>query len=446
MSKPILLIDDEEKFALMLQELLQISGYEADYCLNPEEALARLRHETYDLVITDYKMPQMDGSQFLQAARKINPDMPVIMISGLMNMPELIKVANIGVTLVLEKPFKTEDLLEYVARFVRKSADIKATAEAMDMEASEISFQQETVKVTYPSPAKFISDASIENKRFLEVLWNSANGCRHLPFYAQRGAEVRLVAREVMDWTDHDPEGEVVRIDLADTGNEITRSWVNETESFPGALLVDLRDSEWNETTRKRLAEWVEYVEECEKDTSMSRLLYVLPTGSRFSLEELPLPEEHRSLFSADCPVLLSLRERLLDTATYISRAFDEAQKKALGRNNLVRLLHHPWQGGYQELHHAIEAIKSDLEARGSLTFEEINILLTGEAEETSFREVDLDLSTYLKRRQREYILLHRKDGEELKETILRLGIDSDSVSVEEVLRNEALAFPSVVI
>ena len=101
MSKPILLIDDEEKFAQMLQELLQLSGYESDYCLNPKEAVARLRQEEFDLVITDYKMPEMDGAEFLQEARKLNPDLPVIMISGLMNMPELIKVANIVALLII---------------------------------------------------------------------------------------------------------------------------------------------------------------------------------------------------------------------------------------------------------------------------------------------------------------------------------------------------------
>ena len=118
MSKPILLIDDEEQFAQMLRDLLQLNGYEAEYCLDPSEALTRLQNENFELVITDYRIPEMDGAQFLEATRLFNPDIPVIMISGLMNMPELIRVANIGVTLVLEKPFKTEELLEHVARRV----------------------------------------------------------------------------------------------------------------------------------------------------------------------------------------------------------------------------------------------------------------------------------------------------------------------------------------
>ncbi|MGC9450950.1 MAG: response regulator [Oceanipulchritudo sp.] len=444
MSKPILLIDDEEKFAQMLQELLELNGYESDYCLNPEEALVRLRHENYDLVITDYMMPQMDGAQFLQAARKINPDMPVIMISGLMNMPELIKVANIGVTLVLEKPFKTEDLMQYVARFVHKKGDGKPNTRAHDAEASEISFQQESVNVTYPVPANHVSDATMENKRFLESLWTSANTCRHLPFCAQRGAEVRLVAKEVMEWTENDPAGEVVRIDLADTETDITRKWAVEVDPFPGALLVDLRDLEWNERSRALLAGWVRFLETSGKDLSMSRILYVFPTGTDFDLNELDLPEELKGVFSPECPVLLSLRERLLDTATYLNRLMDPQTRSSLGKEGLVRLLHHPWHGGYVQLQERLAALSKRLEENGQLPVDSVKEVLGQDGDEAAASPEKPDPDWYLKRRQRDYILLHQEKGEDLKDTILRLGIDSASVKVDDVLEGRQLAFPGL--
>jgi DNA-binding response OmpR family regulator len=445
MSKPIILIDDEEKFAVMLQELLAASGYEADFCLNPEEALIRLKHENYELVITDYKMPQMDGAQFLGEARKVNPDLPVIMISGLMNMPELIKVANIGVTLVLEKPFNTDDLLNYVGRFVHPTASEEVSAMAMDMEASEISFQQDKVEVTYPTPATCLSDASNENKRFLESLWNSANAYRHLPIYAQSGAEVRQVAMEVMEWTNSKSDGEVVRIMLSDTDAEITQTWVMETENFPGALLVDLRDSEWNEETRKKLADWVKFIETSGKDLSMSRILYILPTGARYQLDDVELADEYKVLFAQDCPVLLSLRERILDTATYIARSLDKEHKASLGEDGVARLLHYPWPGGFMELQDRLTAIKERLGAGEKLDDETIRSILIDRGGEDIIFESDLDVVAYLKRRQREYVLLHREAGEELKDTVLRLGIDSDSVSVEDVVENKQLAFPEVI-
>lgn len=443
MAKPILLIDDEEKFALMLRDLLQAHGFEADYCLNPKEAIEMVRQENYDLVISDYKMPHMDGAEFLQEARKINPDLPVIMISGLMNMPELIKVANIGVTLVLEKPFKTEELMDRVARLVRADPGT-STPQALDMEASEISFQQESVDVTYPAPAAWLADESPENKRFLESLWRSANVCRHLPFHAQAGSEVRLVAREVMSWTDGNPEAEVVRIQLEETAADITRSWITNTETFPGAFLIDLNGMEWNADTITLLSAWVHFVEGCGKDLSMTRILYILPTGMEFRLDELRLSQHLRSLFSQDYPVLLSLRERVQDTARYLGSLLTAEQRHALGQDCLLRLLHYPWPGGYRELEERVRAIRKRLEAGESVSETDLCEILAEGTSDPSSLLAPLDIEHYLKRRQREYIQLHRKEGEELRETIARLGIDAPTVKLDDVLEGRQLAFPGV--
>lgn len=444
MSAPILLIDDEEKFAQMLQELLQLNGLESEYCLDPREAVARLRREEFDLVITDYKMPEMDGAEFLQQARKINPDLPVIMISGLMNMPELIKVANIGVTLALEKPFKTEELVEHVRRFVGTSPDEEATAQAMDMEASEINFQTGETAVNYPSPASHISDASNENKRFLEALWNKANTCRHLPFLAQRGAEVRLVARELMEWMEQDPDAEVVRIDLVDTKTDFTRSWVLECEPFPAVLLVDLREVSWNEESADLLSDWISYVETCGRDLAHTRILYVLPIGASFAMDQLQLETGCRELVSDDCPVLLSLRERILDIATYLVRMLDNAERTALGEDGLLRLLHYAWPGGFQELNSRVAAIREHLKEQHAISPDALAVILSERSDDPASLKVGLDLEAYLKRRQREFITLHREAGEDIKATLLRLGIRDGAIDPEGILHDTELIYPDL--
>lgn len=444
MNTPILLIDDEEKFAQMLKELLQLNGYESDYCLNPEEALIRLRQEDFDLVITDYKMPEMDGAEFLMEARKVNPDLPVIMISGLMNMPELIKVANIGVTLVLEKPFKTEELIDQVARFVRTSPADEASVDAMDMEASEINFQAGHVNVTYPTPAKFLADKSNENRRFLESIWKQANASRHLPFYAQRGAEIHMVAREIMDWTDHDQDNEVVRIDLLDTQTDFTRNWIIENDEFPGVLVVDIRESSWNDEAVRLLSEWITFIESSGKDLSMARILYALPTGAQFDPDALDLSSEHRGLLSSDYPVLLALRDRVLDVAEYLSRLFTDEEKRRLGEENSIRLIHYSWPGGYKELQSRVNKLKAYLKTGGRLPPEIFNSVLSERSEDPVSLNGTTDLEGYLKRRQREYILLHRESGEELKDTLLRLGIDDAPASPQAILKDEILVYPDL--
>ena len=443
MAKPILLIDDEEKFALMLQDLLKAHGFEADYCLNPKEAVERVRQENYDLVISDYKMPHMDGAEFLQEARKINPDLPVIMISGLMNMPELIKVANIGVTLVLEKPFKTEELMERVSRLVRPDTGA-SRSQAMDMEASEISFQQDYIETTYPAPARFLSDASRDNKRFLESLWKAANICRHLPFYAQAGAEVRLVARELMGWTGAETNAEVVRVTLEETASDLTRSWISNTETVPGAFLIDLQGHNWDADTITLLSAWVHFLEGCGKDLAMTRVLYLLPIGLQFQLDALRLSQHLRSLFAQDYPVLLSLRDRVQDTAEYILRLLEPAALAQLGGDGLLRLLHYPWPGGYRELEERLRDVNRRMDGNEKLTETDICEMLAEGAGDPRLLLAPTDLEHFLKRRQAEYIQLHQKEGEETRETVARLGIDAPSVKIDDVLAGRQLAFPSV--
>lgn len=72
----ILVLDDEENYAEMLQHLLQAHGYQVDMSTRPELAIERLQEIPYDLVISDYKMPILDGSDFLRKARELYPNLP----------------------------------------------------------------------------------------------------------------------------------------------------------------------------------------------------------------------------------------------------------------------------------------------------------------------------------------------------------------------------------
>ena len=78
----ILIIDDEKAIRKTLGEILSYEGYKIEDAENGDEGLKKLKEKSYDVVLCDIKMPKVDGLEFLEKAKEINPDVPIIMISG----------------------------------------------------------------------------------------------------------------------------------------------------------------------------------------------------------------------------------------------------------------------------------------------------------------------------------------------------------------------------
>jgi two-component system chemotaxis response regulator CheY len=78
----ILLVDDEEAVRYVFERYLSILGYRVTTARDGVEALRLYQAEPADLLITDFRMPQMDGGQLLKRVRAIDPDLPAILISA----------------------------------------------------------------------------------------------------------------------------------------------------------------------------------------------------------------------------------------------------------------------------------------------------------------------------------------------------------------------------
>jgi two-component system response regulator (stage 0 sporulation protein F) len=78
----ILVVDDEEHIRLLFKEELEDEGYTVDLASNGLEALEKVKHSPYGMVVLDIKMPGMDGIQTLGEIKKINKDIPVILCSA----------------------------------------------------------------------------------------------------------------------------------------------------------------------------------------------------------------------------------------------------------------------------------------------------------------------------------------------------------------------------
>ena len=73
----ILIIDDEKAIRKTLTEILSYEGYKIEEASDGEEGLRKFKEKNFDVVLCDIKMPKLDGIEFLDKAREVNPDVPV---------------------------------------------------------------------------------------------------------------------------------------------------------------------------------------------------------------------------------------------------------------------------------------------------------------------------------------------------------------------------------
>lgn len=109
--KDILIVDDEVGVKDILSEVLGNAGYNVTDFNDPEKAIKELKSHTYDIVITDLKMPKIDGIQITQAAKKASEDTEVIVITGYASLETAIKALKHKVYDYIFKPFNSTEIL-----------------------------------------------------------------------------------------------------------------------------------------------------------------------------------------------------------------------------------------------------------------------------------------------------------------------------------------------
>ncbi len=100
----ILIIDDEKAIRKTLTEILGYEGYKIDEASDGEEGLNKFRLKSYDLVLCDIKMPKLDGIEFLEKAKEISPEVPIIIISGHGNIETAVEAVKKGAFDYISKP------------------------------------------------------------------------------------------------------------------------------------------------------------------------------------------------------------------------------------------------------------------------------------------------------------------------------------------------------
>ena len=114
MGIKVLIVDDEESIACLSAEILTIHGFDTTTLFDPFEALMELEREFFDLLLVDYKMPNLNGFQLMEKARILQPQLAVVMMTGVGGMEMALDALRHGADGLTLKPFTTKELVDNV--------------------------------------------------------------------------------------------------------------------------------------------------------------------------------------------------------------------------------------------------------------------------------------------------------------------------------------------
>jgi DNA-binding NtrC family response regulator len=115
----ILVIDDEDIVRLSCSRTLVPEGYELKMAKNGIEGIKMLEEESFDLVLTDLKMPNMDGIEVLGTIKEKWPKTDVVIVTGYQTVETAVKAIKLGAFDYIEKPFTPDTLIATVSNVFR---------------------------------------------------------------------------------------------------------------------------------------------------------------------------------------------------------------------------------------------------------------------------------------------------------------------------------------
>jgi len=178
----ILVVDDEKDICRALEFLLLGEGYEVKTASSGEEALAMLRKESFDVVLTDLKMEKMDGLALLEEAKKLSPDTAVILMTAYASVESAVTAMKMGASDYIVKPFINEEIRITVRR----------TLEQMRIVSENIALKRELSR--HRERCKGVVFASDSMQRVFDLIENVAPTKSNILLLGESGTGKSLIA------------------------------------------------------------------------------------------------------------------------------------------------------------------------------------------------------------------------------------------------------------
>jgi two-component system response regulator HydG len=184
--KNILLVDDHKPFRDSLAKILEGEGLRVFPANDGEEALNILRNELIHLILTDLKMPRMNGVELLQVAKTIRPEVEVILITGYGTVDTAVTAMKEGAYDYIQKPFKPREILKLVRKAIEKQSLVLENRLLQE----RIKDFQKVEKIVGRSPAI---------KKVLEIIAQVAPSSATVLIQGESGTGKEVIAQAIHD-------------------------------------------------------------------------------------------------------------------------------------------------------------------------------------------------------------------------------------------------------
>lgn len=122
-NKRIMIVDNEEPICDLYKRVFLREGYSVEAFTDGAQAIERIKQQKFDLVLTDLKMPYIDGFDVIRMVREISPETIIIVVSGYPTIESVIRSVRLGAVDYIMKPFEVPDLLSKVKRCLTNGID-----------------------------------------------------------------------------------------------------------------------------------------------------------------------------------------------------------------------------------------------------------------------------------------------------------------------------------
>ena len=363
----ILIIDDEKSIRKTLNEILSFEGYKIDEAADGEEGLKKFKDKNYDLVLCDIKMPKLDGIEFLEKAKEINDETPIIIISGHGNIETAVEAVKKGAYDYISKPPDLNRMLITLRNAMEKNS-LVAETRVLKRRVSKV---QEIVGES--QPIKIIKD-TIDKIAPTEA---------RILITGENGVGKELVARWIHEKSSR-VKGPMVEVNCAAIPGELIESELfgHEKGSFTSAVkqrigkfeqanggtlfLDEIGDMSVNAQAKVLRALQEGKITRVGADKDINVDVRVIAATNKDLLKEVENKNFRLDLYHRLGVIIVhvpSLNDRLGDIPLLVDRFLEDIAteygqpKKVMDKEALELLQQHNWTGNVRELRNVVERL-----------------------------------------------------------------------------------------